>query len=93
MTKKDFVCRLASSTGVTKSDSEFMFDAIINMLSDALSEGEEVYLPKLGKLYVGTVAAHDSENVLASGGTMHIAEQRRARFRPAKELKERLNAS
>ena len=46
MTKKDFVCRLASTTGVNKADSEFMLDAVISMISDVLSEGEEVSLPQ-----------------------------------------------
>ena len=91
MTKKDFVSRLATATGVTKADSEFMLDAIINLISDALNEGEEVALPRLGKLYVGTVAGHDADNYL-SGGTLHYAARRQARFRPAKELRERLNA-
>lgn len=92
MTKKDLVCRLAKSTGVTKADSEFMLDAMLGVISDALSEGEDVLLPRLGKLYVGTVAAHESENGLA-GGVLHFDARRQARFRPAKELRERLNAS
>ena len=89
MTKKDFVCRLASSTGVTKADSEFMLDAMIGMITEALSEGEEVALPKLGKLYVGTVTAHES--CVPTGETVFHPVEKRARFRPAKELRERLN--
>lgn len=90
MNKSDLVSRLASSTGVTKADSKFMLDAVIDVISDALTEGDEVYLPRLGKFYVGTVAAHDVENGLA-GGVMHYEERRQVRFRQAKELRDRVN--
>ena len=92
MNKKDLVSRLASSTGVTKADSKFMLDAVIDVISDALTEGDEVYLPRLGKFYVGTVAAHDVENGLA-GGVMHYEKRHQVRFRQAKELRERVNGS
>ena len=90
MTKKELVSRLASSTGVNKTDSEFMLNAMIRMISDALAEGEEITLPKLGKLYVGTVAAHESFLPTSDESVFRPAEKR-ARFRPAKELRERLN--
>ena len=91
MTKKDFVLKLATTTGVTKADSEFMYDAFLQVLSDSLVKGEDVYLPKVGKIYTGTIAAHES--CVPTGETVFRSEKRQARFRPAKELKERLNAS
>ena len=92
MNKKDLVSRLADSTGVTKADSEFMLDAVIDTLSEALAAGEEVAIPRLGKFYVGTVAAHDAENGLA-GGVMHYEKRHQVRFRPSRALRERVNGS
>lgn len=91
MKKKELVDRLARSTGVNKKDSEFMLDAMIGVIADALVEDEEIALPRLGKLYVGTVAAHESFIPMTGESVLRPVEKR-ARFRPAKELRERLNA-
>ncbi len=93
MNKKDLVSRLADSTGVTKADSEFMLDAVIDTLSEALAAGEDVVLPRLGKFYVGTVAAHDAKNAMGGGEALHYDERRQVRFRQAKALRERVNGS
>ena len=93
MNKRDLVSRLASSTGVTKADSEFMLDAVIDTLSEALAAGEEVAIPRLGKFYVGTVAAHDAENAMGGGEALHYEKRHQVRFRPSRALRERVNGS
>ena len=89
MTKAQFVARLASTTGVTKADTEYMVDAIIRQISDTLAGGDDVYLPTVGRLYVGEVPAHEGS---VAGKAMTFEDHRVARFRPSKELREGLNA-
>ena len=91
MTKKDLVDTIAADTGVTKADSELMLDAITKAIADCLVSGDSVRLPALGSFKVGTVAAHDVDNQLV-GGIVHFEEQKRVRFKPSKEFRERLNA-
>ena len=90
MTFRDVIARISESTGVTKADTEMMVRAAIDEIAEVLASGDQIRLPKLGTFYVGKVAAHDIRNDV-SGGTMHRVEQTRARFKPAKELRQKLN--
>mgnify|MGYP002860789617 CR=1 FL=1 len=91
MYKKDIIDAIAASTGVTKSDTEFMLNEFIQVISDALVRGDAVHLPRLGQLYGTTVEGHDA--FIPTGDEVHRAAHKRVWFRPAKELKDRLNSS
>ena len=91
MTKAGFIDTVAASTGVTKKDTEFMVDAVMDALADILVKGDSIRFPTLGSFKVGTVAAHDVENHLV-GGVVHFPEQRRVRFKASKALRDRMNA-
>ena len=90
MTMGDLVNTVAAKTGVTKSDMKLMLDAMVKAICDVLANGGSVRLPALGYFKVGVVTAHDAENALI-GGVVHFDEQKRVRFKPGKELRDRLN--
>ena len=91
MTKSEFVDVVAQSTGVTKKDTEFMLDAITNIIADVLVSGDSIRFPTIGTFKVGTVAAHDVDSHFA-GGVIHFDERRQVRFKASKDLKDRVNA-
>lgn len=91
MTRRDIVVKAAEATGVTKRDTEMMLDAILGVLSDALVSGERIAIHGFGIFHIGEVAEHTAFNALA-GGEMSFKAQRRVHFKPAKELREKLNA-
>ncbi len=91
MTKKELIDRIAKETGVTKSDSEMMFNTIIKVIVDELAETGEIRVAGLGAFRIGEVAETTRYNALA-GGTKTYPAHKRVRFKPGKELKDRLNA-
>ena len=90
MTMTELIDTVAAETGVTKSDTKFMLNAIFDAMSNELASGGCVRLPHFGYFNVGTVEAYDAENSLV-GGVVHHDQQRRVRFKPAMPLKEKLN--
>ena len=52
MTKADFVDRLAAKSGLTKKDAAAVVDAFVDVVTEALSKGEDVQFTGFGKFYV-----------------------------------------
>ena len=90
MTKKDLISRIAEETGITKRDSEMMFDKIVKVITDELAETGEIRIAGLGTFRIGTVAETTRFNALA-GGTKTYPEHKRIRFKPGKELRDRIS--
>ncbi len=91
MTKTDIIDRLASETGVTKTDTKMMLNAFLKFIVDELAKGETVRFSEFGAFTVGTVEEHDHYNAL-TGETIHCPEQKRVRFKPSKTLKDLINS-
>ena len=62
MTKSDFIDKLASKTGLSKKDAGAAVDAFIDVITDALSSGEDVQFTGFGKFYVQAREARDGIN-------------------------------
>lgn len=62
MTKSDFIDKLASKTGLSKKDAGAAVDAFIDVISDALSSGEDVQFTGFGKFYVQARDAREGIN-------------------------------
>ena len=91
MTKKEFVSKIASKTGVTRSDSEFMLDSIMELLSEQIITDGEFRIASFGTFKVSDVAETTRYNALA-GEEKTYPEHKRVRFKPSKEFREKLNA-
>ncbi len=85
--KKDFMDRAIEKSGLRKADAKAGVDATLAVLAEALSKGEEIILPPLGKLKVTREKAHPRGKILMlrlqlipegpgefSGGTEPLAE-------------------
>lgn len=62
MTKSDFIDKLASKTGLSKKDAGAAVDAFIDVITDALSSGEDVQFTGFGKFYVQPRGAREGIN-------------------------------
>ena len=62
MTKSDFIDKLASKTGLSKKDAGAAVDAFIDVITDALSSGEDVQFTGFGKFYVQAREAREGIN-------------------------------
>lgn len=52
MTKAEFVDKLAAKSGLTKKDATAVVDAFVDVVTEALSKGEDVQFTGFGKFYV-----------------------------------------
>ena len=90
MNKTTLVERVAKETGVTKSDTSLMVNAISKAIIDELVKGKPVTLPGLGTLYVGETKEHEGFDP-ATGGTRPIPRKKQVRFKSASDLKRKIN--
>ncbi|UXY13684.1 HU family DNA-binding protein [Chitiniphilus purpureus] len=86
-TKKELIDTLAERTGQSKAAVEALVDALGEATQAALSKGEEVVLPGLGKLAVKARAAKSGRNP-KTGETITIAARNVPAFSAAKVLKD-----
>lgn len=91
MTKNDIAAELCKRIpDLPKSMAFHVVEDIAEILSDAFSRGEKVYLRGFGSLEVKTAKEKKARNINA-GTTMVIPAQRTVKFKISKQLKNRLN--
>ena len=62
MTKADFVDKLAAKSGLTKKDAAGVVDAFVQVITEALKNGEDVQFTGFGKFYVQAREAREGIN-------------------------------
>ncbi|MCE5972473.1 HU family DNA-binding protein [Sinirhodobacter sp. WL0062] len=62
--KKDFVERVAKASGAKKAVVRDVAQAVLEVLSESLEEGEKIALPPLGKMRVTRTAMNNGASVL-----------------------------
>lgn len=62
--KQELVDRIVKASGAKKKDAKLIFEAALGVLGDALSAGEELNLPPLGKIRVNRKHQNGTADVL-----------------------------
>ena len=91
MNKQELVTALATANGLSKKQADEIVESISSAIATALTAGEEVTLPGIGKLSVVQRAACTGRNP-QTGEEVKIAAKRAPKFSAAKALKDALNA-
>ena len=91
MTKKELVSAMAEKTEQTKVKTAEMLDALIEVVSETLSNGEEVAIAGLGKFEVRERAARNGRNP-QTGEAITIAASKIPAFKASKALKDAVKA-
>ena len=91
MTKKELVSAMAEKTEQTKVKTAEMLDALIEVVSETLSNGEEVAIAGLGKFEVRERAARNGRNP-QTGESITIAASKVPVFKASKTLKNAVKA-
>ncbi|MGI9070601.1 MAG: HU family DNA-binding protein [Bryobacteraceae bacterium] len=91
MTKPQLIESIATVTGQPKAELEKTVEAILDRISNALVAGDRVELRGFGIFEARETKARTGRNP-STGESIEIPANRRASFRPSKELKERLSA-
>lgn len=85
--KADIVDRVAELTGYPKTHINLTYETIFELITEALSDGDKVTVPRFGTFHVSERAAREGRNP-ATGEPMQIAASKTVRFKPAKGLKD-----
>ena len=90
MNKADLVNSLAQKTGLTKTKSNEVIDAIVSSISEALKSGDKVTLVGFGTFTTTQRDARKGRNP-KTGETLEIPAKRVAKFRAGTELTKTVN--
>ena len=91
MTKIEFVDAVTKETEWTKKDSEEAINAVIKVITNALVAGEKLSIVGFGTFEVAERAERQGRNP-KTNETITIAACKAPKFKPAKALKELINA-
>ena len=87
LNKPEFVTLLAERCEVTKVEATEMYDDVFGTLADAISEGNEVAIPNLGRVKIVERAARMANNP-RTGEKVEVPAKKAPKFQFAKNIKE-----
>ena len=90
MNKNDLVAAVASSTGLSKSDSANAVDSMLDSIAGALQGGNEVRLVGFGTFSVAHRRASEGRNP-RTGERIQIPASKQPKFKAGKALKDAVN--
>ena len=90
MTKSKLVAAVSEKTGFSKKDSEKAIVAVIDVIKEALENGEKVSLVGFGTFSVKERAAHEGRNPL-TGEKKWIEASKAPVFKAGSALKDAIN--
>lgn len=90
MNKAELVAALAQKTGLTKKDADKALAAFVEVVTDALKEGDKVQIVGFGTFDVKDRPARTARNP-RTGEPIEIAASRTAGFKVGKALKDSVN--
>ena len=90
MTKANIVDQVANATGLTKVETEAVFEGLINSIIDSLSNGERVDIRGFGSFIVKKRSARDAHNP-ATREVVKLKERFVPSFKVSKLLKDKVN--
>ena len=91
MNKKELIAAIAEKTNFTKKDTALTLDAFIDVVVEALSNGEEVKVAGFGTFTTIERAAREGRNP-QTGETMTIEAKVAPKMKWAKAVKDAVNA-
>ncbi|AJM71862.1 HU family DNA-binding protein [Mycoplasma yeatsii] len=91
MTKKDLIDEIIINENISKADAEKVVNRLFEAISNHLISGKEVSVAGFGKFSISERAAREGINP-STGEKIKISASKSAKFKPAKQLKESLNA-
>lgn len=91
MNKAELIAAVAEKTGFTKKDAEGAVNATVDVIEEALINGEKVQLIGFGTFEVRQRKARTGRNPRKPGETIEIAASKAPVFKAGKALKDSVN--
>ncbi|MDE1182613.1 HU family DNA-binding protein [Paraburkholderia sp.] len=92
MNKQELIDAVAAATGESKAATAGAIDAIVEAITNAVSQGDSVQLIGFGSFSTGARAARVGRNP-STGAEIQIAAAKTVKFVAGKAFKEAVNAS
>lgn len=89
MTKQQLIEQISERTGLRRSEAKKAVEGAMQVISQALAIGDNVYLRGFGTFAVRN-AKQKKARIIASGEECTIPAHRAVKFKPSKELKNAL---
>ncbi|MFC3127709.1 HU family DNA-binding protein [Pseudoroseomonas globiformis] len=89
MTRQELVDAAAAAANLPKTQAEAVIKAVLSSVGEALGAGREVRLAGFGSFAISERAARQGRNP-ATGEVVQIAASKSVKFKPAKDLKDKL---
>ncbi len=90
MNKNDLISAVTSTSGTSKANAAKAVDAVCDVITDALSRGEDVRLTGFGSFSVANRSARVGRNP-RTGEPIDIPASRQPKFKAGKQLKDAVN--
>ena len=90
MNKSELIDAVAEAAGLSKADSARAFDAVIEVVTNAMKEGDQVSIVGFGSFLVRERSARTGRNP-QTGAEIQIKAAKVPAFKPGKALKEAVN--
>ena len=90
MNKNDLIANVASSAGLSKSDSTRALESLLDTITNALKRGEKVSIVGFGNFSVNERKATTGRNP-RTGESIQIPASKRPKFSVGKALKQAIN--
>jgi len=87
MTKADIVEKISATTGLTKKDTAMVINRFFEVVTEALSGGNNIEIRGFGSFKVKTRKARKARNP-RTGETVDVPARLVPTFKPSKELKD-----
>ncbi len=89
MTKSELIGQIAENAGISKSEADKAYDAVISAIVSGLKKDGNVPLTGLGTLKVAHRAARSGRNP-STGETIQIAAKNVLKFKASKSVEEQI---
>lgn len=91
MNKQELITAMADKSGMTKKDADKAVNAFVNVVKDALIDGEKVQLMGFGTFEVRERAARKGRNPRNPQEEIDIPASKLPAFKPGKTFKDEIN--
>lgn len=90
VTKRDLVIEISNEVQLTQQQVFDVLQCFLDTVTDHLSDGNQVVLRNFGSFQVKVTKAKVGRNPTKPGSDMPIPERSVVKFKPGKEMKERV---
>lgn len=91
MKKEELITAVAENAEISKKDAKKAIEAVFEVITEAMKNGDKVQITGFGTFEVSERAAREGRNP-QSGAVMQIPASKAPKFKAGKALKDSLNA-